>query len=111
MRTILINLLFLTSLLVTGCSVYKVDVQQGNVLDEEDLAKVKVGMKKKQVIFLIGNPLLTDPFHKNRWDYVYSFKPGGGKTSSKILTLFFEGDTLVNLDDSNYKLQEVGKQK
>lgn len=99
------------TLLVAGCSVYKVDVQQGNVIDDEELAKLKVGMKKNQVIFLIGSPLLTDPFHKNRWDYVYALTPGGGKTSSKVLTLLFEGDTLVNIDNSNYKFQEVGKQK
>lgn len=111
MRTILINLLFLFSLLIAGCSVYKVDVQQGNVIDEKEMSKLKVGMKKNQVIFLIGSPLLTDPFHQNRWDYVYALTPGGGKTSSKVLTLLFEGETLVKIDDSNYNLQEVGKQK
>ena len=111
MRTILINLILFIALTATSCSVYKVDVQQGNVLDEDDLAKVRVGMKKNQVIFLIGNPLLTDPFHKNRWDYVYTFTPGGGKLSGKVLTLFFEGDTLVKIDDSKYKMQEIPKRK
>ena len=107
MRTILINFLLLVFLVSTGCSIYKVDVQQGNVIDPKKLAQVKIGMKKKQVIFLIGNPLLTDPFHQDRWDYVHAFTPGGGKTSSKILTLYFEGETLVKIDDSRYKMQEV----
>ena len=109
MRTILINLLFLTALLSAGCSVYKVDVQQGNVIDEEQLEKLKVGMNKNQVIFLLGTPLLKDPFHKDRWDYVYSFRPGGGKTSSKFLTLFFEAETLVKIDDSDYEMKERRK--
>lgn len=109
MRTILINLLFIFSLLLSACSIYKVDVQQGNVIDEEQLAKLKLGMNKNQVVFLIGTPLLRDPFHKNRWDYVYAMTPGGGKTSSKSLTLHFEGDTLTKIDDSNYKMKEIKK--
>lgn len=109
MRTILINLLFLIILPLSGCSVYKVDVQQGNVLEQEQLEKLKVGMKKNQVIFLLGTPLLTDPFHKNRWDYVYAFKPGGKKIASKSLTLFFDGETLVKIDDSNYQMPKKEK--
>jgi len=109
MRTILINLLFLTGLLTAGCSVYKVDIQQGNVIEVEQLAQVKVGMKKNQVTFLMGNPLLTDPFHSNRWDYIYTFRPGGGKTTRQLVTMYFEGDTLVKLDVSKLEKQVIGK--
>ena len=109
MRTILINLFFLTSLLAgllsAGCSVYKVDVQQGNVIEQEQLDKLKVGMKKNQVTFLMGNPLLTDPFNANRWDYIYSMKPGGEKTTRQVVTLYFKGDTLVKIDDSKREKQ------
>jgi len=100
MRTILINVIFLASLLSTGCSVYKVDVQQGNVIELEQLAKLKVGMKKNQVTFLMGSPLLTDPFHAGRWDYLYTMRPGGDDTTRQVLTLFFENDTLIKIDDS-----------
>lgn len=110
MRTILINFIFFITLCTTGCSIYKVDIQQGNVIDPEKLAKLKTGMTKKQVVFLIGNPLLEDPFHKNRWDYIHSMKPGGEKTSRKVLTLYFEGDTLVRIDDSRYsKMEKIEK--
>jgi len=113
MRTILINLFFLTGilggtlggLLTTGCSVYKVDVQQGNVIELEQLAKLKVGMKKNQVTFLMGNPLLTDPFHADRWDYLYSMKPGGEKTTRQVVTLYFKNDTLIKIDDSKLEKQ------
>lgn len=109
MRTILINLFFLTSflagLLSAGCSVYKVDVQQGNVIEQEQLDKLKVGMKKNQVTFLMGNPLLTDPFNANRWDYLYSMRPGGGETSRQLVTLYFENDTLIRIDDSKRAIQ------
>ncbi len=100
MRTILINLLFLAALSFPGCSVYKVDIRQGNVIELEQLAKLKVGMKKRQVTFLMGNPLLTDPFHADRWDYIYTLKPSGDQMTRQLVTLYFDGDTLLNIDDS-----------
>ena len=117
MRTILINLFFLTSLvaglLTSGCSVYKVSVQQGNVIEQEQLTKVKIGMTKKQVTFLMGNPLLTDPFHTGtmtepeRWDYLYSIKPGGEKTTRQVVTLFFENNILIKIDNSKQERQTL----
>lgn len=108
MRTILINLLLVGLLAVTGCTVYKIDIRQGNLIESEQFAKLQVGMKKTQVIFLLGNPLLTDPFHSDRWDYIHTNRPGGGKTSRKVLTLYFEGDTLTRIDDGRYKkMQEL----
>lgn len=109
MRTILINLLFLTVLAFGGCSVYKVDIRQGNVIDPEQLAKLKVGMKKRQVTFLMGNPLLTDPFHADRWDYIYTLRPGGDKMTRQLVTLYFDGDTLLNIDDSKLEVQDLGE--
>ena len=100
MRTILINLLFASLFLLTSCSLYRVDVRQGNELENDQVAKLKIGMNKKQVTFLMGNPLLTDPFHKNRWDYVHTFRKGYRKSTRKLLTLYFEGDKLVRIDDS-----------
>ncbi len=102
MRKILIPILVLW---LSGCSIYKVDVQQGNVIEPEQVAKLKVGMTKRQVYFLMGNPLLTDPFHKDRWDYLYMLTPGGGKTSRQVLTLFFDGDSLARIDTS--RLEKV----
>lgn len=99
MRRILITI-FAISLLITGCSVYKIDVQQGNTLEAEKLAKLKTGMNKQQVQFLLGSPMLQDPFHTSRWDYVYTFTPGGKEMMKHHLTLHFDNDTLVNIDQS-----------
>ncbi len=100
MRTILINLLFASLFLLTSCSLYRVDVRQGNEIEEASVAKLKLGMNKKQVVFLMGNPLLTDPFHQDRWDYLHTDRKGFNKTKRRVLTLFFEGDRLVKIDDS-----------
>ena len=85
MRRILISV-FATTMLLSGCSIYKIDVQQGNTLEAEKVAQLKTGMNKQQVQFLIGTAMLKDPFHPNRWDYVYTFTPGGGEMKKHHLT-------------------------
>jgi len=105
MRTILINLLIASLFLLTSCSLYRVDVRQGNELEDDNIALLKVGMNKKQVIFLMGNPLLTDPFHKNRWDFIHTHRDGYQKTRRQVLTLYFEDGKVIRIDDS--KLAEV----
>ncbi len=82
-----------------ACSVYKIDVQQGNTLDPEQIEQLKLGMNARQVLFVLGSPMLKDPFHPNRWDYPFSIKPGGGKMFKQHLTLFFEDDKLVRIDN------------
>lgn len=67
---------------LAGC-VYRVDVQQGNLLDDDDVDAVQVGMTRSQVRFLLGTPLVEDPFHKDRWDYVYFFRRGRSRREEK----------------------------
>lgn len=98
-RKILITLSICSTTLVGGCA-YKIDVQQGNTFDRDDFATLRVGMSQRQVMFLLGTPMIKDPFHTNRWDYVYSFQPGGGEMHTQHLTLFFDGDKLIKIDDS-----------
>ena len=102
MRNILIpfSTILLTLLVLSGCSAYKIDVRQGNTLEKDALDSLRVGMTQKQVVFLLGNPLVRDPFHPQRWDYVYTFQPGGKKMKKSHLTLYFEGDKLVKIDKS-----------
>ena len=100
MQKLLISLIAIASLTLSACSfdmltIYKIDVQQGNALSQEDIDRIKEGMNKRQVKFLLGEPLLSDPFHRNRWDYVFYFKPGYGDPHKARLTLTFEGDQLV----------------
>ena len=103
MRKLLISILGLLLLFLAGCTLYRADLQQGNVIDKEELDKLKIGMSKQQVNFLLGTPLLNDPFHKDRWDYVYTLKTDNQRVKvKKHLTLIFTGDTLSQINNSNY---------
>lgn len=100
MRKILITSLLVMLASLPACSIYKPDIQQGNVLEKKTIADLKIGMTKRQVNFLMGTALLKDPFHKNRWDYLHTFKPADGEMTRQRITLFFENDLLVRIDDS-----------
>ena len=87
---------------IAGCSwqePHKVEVQQGNILDASALAELRAGMSKKQVRFLLGNPIINDTFHPHRWDYIYFEVPAGKPPTPKRLTLFFEGNVLTHMVD------------
>jgi outer membrane protein assembly factor BamE len=101
MRHFLISALLLS--LVAGCSSVKIgphhiDVQQGNALDQENVARLKPGLNRSQVRFLLGTPLVVDPFRTDRWDYVYVYYKAGKLAEQKHITLFFEGDTLARIE-------------
>lgn len=88
-------------LALAGCSfpgVYKIDIQQGNVVTQDMIDQLRPGMTRRQVRFIMGNPLLTDTFHADRWDYLYSLQPGGGERQQERVTLIFNGnDQLASL--------------
>ncbi|MCE7913541.1 MAG: outer membrane protein assembly factor BamE [Nitrosomonas sp. PRO4] len=91
-------------LALAGCSyfpsiLYRIDVQQGNVVTEEMLEKLKPGMTRSQVLFVLGSPLIIDTFHDNRWDYVYILREKGNLIEQKRLTIYFENDMLVNIEN------------
>ena len=101
MRHFLISALFLS--LLAGCSSvsigpHHIDVQQGNALDQENVARLKTGLNRSQVRFLLGTPLIVDPFRNDRWDYVYLYYKAGKLTEQKRITLFFDGDTLARIE-------------
>lgn len=75
---------------MTGACVYRVDVQQGNLLDDVDIEAVQVGMTRSQVRFLLGTPVVEDSFHADRWDYVYYLRRGRSRREEKrwLLVLF-----------------------
>ena len=89
---------------------YKIDIQQGNVVDQEMLDQLKPGMDKKQVKFIMGTPVLIDPFHNERWEYIYSFQEGGTVREQRHITLHFENDKLAyisgDIEISNIPRQE-----
>jgi outer membrane protein assembly factor BamE len=88
------------SILISGCSgfgfpgVYKLRIQQGNVITQQMIDRLKPGMSKNQVRFVLGNPVLEDPLSKERWDYVYTIQISGEKLNKQILSIYFEKDKL-----------------
>lgn len=83
--------------------VFRIDIPQGNIIAAENVDKLKLGMTSRQVEYVMGSPMLQDPFHPNRWDYFYHLETGKGVVLKNHLTLYFENDTLVKVDKANYK--------
>jgi outer membrane protein assembly factor BamE len=81
----------------TIISPYKIDIQQGNVVTQEMLSKLKVGMTRAQVRFALGSPLVVDPFRTDRWDYVYSYQKQGKEAERRRVTVIFDEDKLVRI--------------
>ena len=68
---------------------YKMDIHQGNFVTADMRGKLKLGMSRQQVRYVLGTPLVNDAFHGNRWDYVYRFEQGGKVVDKQELTLYF----------------------
>ncbi|NOQ65078.1 MAG: outer membrane protein assembly factor BamE [Methyloprofundus sp.] len=75
--------------------VYEIDVDQGNVIDQDMINQLRPGMTKRQVIYVLGSPLMIDPFTTDRWDYIYSQHPGSEDRFQQRIALFFNGDVFV----------------
>ena len=114
-------LIFISLCLLCACSrsydggfnaplLHKIDIQQGHVVDQEMLDQLKPGMDKKQVKFIMGTPVLIDPFHNERCEYIYSFQEGGTVREQRHITLHFENDKLAyisgDIEISNIPRQE-----
>ncbi|THF66885.1 outer membrane protein assembly factor BamE [Pseudothauera nasutitermitis] len=107
MRLTHLTVVFAAFGLLAGCSAnsiverlnpYRIDVRQGNYVDQEMVAQLRRGMTREQVRFLLGTPLVVDMFRNDRWDYVYVFAPGRGQQEQRVLSVFFEGDRLDRLE-------------
>lgn len=77
---------------------YKIDVQQGNQVTQDMVEKLKPGMTRSQVRFLLGTPLVVDPFRNDRWDYVYLYYKAGQLTEQRRISILFEEDKLKRVD-------------
>ena len=106
MRTLKSWLAIASFLVISGCNnigsmdfpgVYKISIPQGNIITQEMVDQLRPGITKRQVIFVMGTPLVRDPYHQDRWDYVYNFQPGGGERGQERLSVLFENDQLVSL--------------
>jgi outer membrane protein assembly factor BamE len=94
-------------ILLAGCTAaqgftlrpYRMNIQQGNYLEAKDVDQLEIGMTQSQVRFLIGTPMIADPFNTERWDYVFFFKVGRTRDEiSSRLTVWFEDDRVVRID-------------
>lgn len=107
-------MLFRTSIIavalsLSACSswVYRIDIPQGNYLEQKSIDKIQVGMTKEQVKFILGSPVLIDSFDKDTWNYVYRFKSGRSEklNMQKGFTIKFEEDKLVSAE-GDFELSE-----
>jgi outer membrane protein assembly factor BamE len=108
-KIVLLALILLAPAL-SSCSVYKMDIRQGNLVTPDMRDKLKVGMSKQQVRYVLGTPMVNDAFHGNRWDYVYRLEHAGKITEKQNMTLYFEGDNLVRIVDVDPPVQTAPKQ-
>ena len=87
-------------LVVAGGCVYQANLNQGNLIKQADLDQVDVDMTRNQVRFLLGTPMIDDPFHEERWDYVYFLKVGRDDAIFKRwISIYFEGDKVSEIID------------
>ena len=92
--------LILIFVLLAGCSsvrfpgVHRITVQQGNVITQQMIDRLKPGMTRSQVRFVLGNAVIDDQLDEDRWDYIYSIQIAGGSSIRKVLSVYFVGDRL-----------------
>lgn len=108
LRHLLVIAAFLPlSLTLSGCEgtrlppVFKINIQQGNIVTEDMLAKLEPGMTRTQVNYVLGSPVLQDPYHPERWNYVYTLKLGHAADNQdqyreQFITVIFDGDGLYS---------------
>jgi len=84
--------------MLPGLTPYRIDIQQGNVVTQDMVAKLKPGMTRQQVRFVMGTPPVVDAFHQDRWDYVYYLSKAGKIAEHRRLVLLFEGDILKRIE-------------
>jgi outer membrane protein assembly factor BamE len=97
MRILLISLAIACLSACGFPGVYKINVEQGNIVTQEMVDQLKPGMNRRQVRFVLGTPLIEDTFDQNRWDYLYVKRNGAKVLDRSLLTVEFEGDTLIHI--------------
>ena len=98
LRTLVVAAIIACPLALSGC-MYRMPVQQGNFLEDKELDQVKLGMTRAQVRYLLGTPMVADPFESSRWDYVYTLKQGViSKARRRHFVVHFTDDKVVKMD-------------
>ena len=90
--------LLCSAALAVGACVYRIDIQQGNLLEEEAIDQVEPGMTRSQVRFLLGTPMVADTFHQDRWDYMYYYRRGRSRRiQRRWAVVTFQEDKVVEV--------------
>jgi len=96
-KSLILFLMCISLALSNGC-VYRANIAQGNLIKQEDLDQAEVGMTRNQIRFLLGTPMVDDPFHNARWDYVYYLKIGRKDAAQKRwVSILFEEDRVSEI--------------
>ena len=77
---------------------YRIDIVQGNAITKEQMALIKPGLTRLQVRDILGTPLLADPFHANRWDYIFTLRRPGTEAQRRSVVVHFDGDAVKSVD-------------
>lgn len=102
-----LHLLLPLILLVSAC-VYRQDIPQGNFFKPEDVARLEPGMTREQVQFVMGTPMISDPFHPDRWDYVfYNDSQTEARNVRQRVTVFFDGERLERIEKEGIEEEQL----
>ena len=110
-RLLLLTCAFVAGPLLTGCeslrrtdsflgiiTPYRIDIVQGNAITREQAALIKPGLTRLQVRDVLGTPLVADPFHANRWDYIFTLRRPGTDLQRRSVVVIFEGDFVKSME-------------
>jgi len=105
MRALPLFLLAVSAMSLSGC--FKPEIRQGNFLSDDKIALVKLGMTQTQVQYVLGKPMVLDPFHPNRWDYLRYVNPNNGDPEQNWhVIVYFDGGKVTRIDQPEVKNKE-----
>lgn len=111
-RKLIILAYLVAAVLVGACTspripgVHRIAIQQGNILTQDMVRRLSPGMERRQVRFLLGTPLVVNPFDRNRWDYLYTLREGDGKKTRQKFSVYFKDDKLVRVNGDIRAIEE-----
>jgi outer membrane protein assembly factor BamE len=98
-----LQLIACTSILENLPGVYKLEIQQGNIVNQKMIDQIRPNMTERQVLYILGSPMLVDTFRQKRWDYIYSNQPSGEDREQKKISLFFDENNEVASIQGDFK--------